>query len=201
MKPSAIRYYLRCGIVAWSWWQLLLGCCAGRRLCRGLRGSEKLPGNLTSMPRSASCCLTAGTRKFSGAGWGRRTWSLWRASTGARSLLEHELPQSRVLDELTLSLWVRSNRAGAVLALRIVFPNQMDQNGKPLTTTLEGDSYTDTGSWQLLKCQTTDRKMARKLQLLRYKRKSDVVAKESYVDRAFWPWRWTAARPSYSWMT
>jgi len=40
--------------------------------------------------------------------------------------LVYPLPPSQVLDELTFSLWVRSNRNGLRLALRIRFPGQVN---------------------------------------------------------------------------
>ena len=155
MKPSAIRFYLRYGFVAWSWWQLLLGCCAAADFVEGFERGET---SWKPYFNSAECKLLSHRRhaQIQRSGMGAENLEFLAGQRGSQITLEHELPQSRVLDELALSLLVRSNRAGAVLPLRIVFPNQMDQNGKPLTTTLEGDSYTDTGSWQLLKCQTTD---------------------------------------------
>jgi hypothetical protein len=105
-------------------------------------------------------------------------------------LLEHRLPPSRVLDELTLSLWVRSNRAGATLAVRLVFPHQRDpRTGRMLTDILKGETYTDAGKWQLLTCRTTDKAIKERLWLLRAQFREaqwnpDIEARGLYVDQA-----------------
>lgn len=106
------------------------------------------------------------------------------ASGGAILRIEHTLPPSRAIDDLDVSLWVRSNRSGAVLALRLVFPNQQHtETGDVLTATLLGDMYTKPREWQQLHCRTTDKQLLRELQLLRGRLKTDIDTQGMYVDR------------------
>lgn len=105
---------------------------------------------------------------------------------------EHKLPPSLLIDEMQLALWVRCNRDGAALAVRVVFPNQTDpRTGTPLTTTLAGDAYAQAkiGQWQQLHCRDLKRQLERKLPLLRNKFQSvtsgsDIDIRGAYVDRA-----------------
>jgi len=81
---------------------------------------------------------------------------------------EHNVPTVRVLDELEASLWVRSDRAGAVLALRIGFRGLTDpETGGPLSTIVTGDAYQTPGQWQQLRCRTSDKAVNDQLRLLR----------------------------------
>jgi hypothetical protein len=91
----------------------------------------------------------------------------------------------RAIPELTAALWLRANRAGARLHLRVVFPNQKDPaTGKLLTSYIPGAEYTDAGRWQQLICGTTDKAMQAEIRLLRWRlRPEPVDVTASYVDR------------------
>ncbi|MCA9080016.1 MAG: hypothetical protein KDA58_05625 [Planctomycetaceae bacterium] len=70
--------------------------------------------------------------------------------------IEHPLPRSRVFDELTLSVWVRSNCPNLRVALRLLFPHQIDpRTGQPLVLELAGQRYTQVKQWEQLRCQPT----------------------------------------------
>ncbi|MEX1094829.1 MAG: hypothetical protein WED34_02205 [Planctomycetales bacterium] len=95
------------------------------------------------------------------------------------------LPAARVIDELNLELWLRSNRPGAVLSLRVVLPkHRHPDTGAMLTTYLNGAVYTTPGQWQKLECRTADKAVAEKLRLLRAQlRHAEVDPSGMYVDR------------------
>ncbi|MDB5392227.1 MAG: hypothetical protein JWM11_7873, partial [Planctomycetaceae bacterium] len=126
----------------------------------------------------------------------RRQTQLRRAGTAAEQIifdakvitrieLVHRLSPARALDELTASVWVRSNRTGATLALRIVFPHLTDpQTGHKMVRWIEGDSYTADNTWQSLKCQTTKKEVQRRMQLLRASLGPEIDLQDVYVDRA-----------------
>jgi hypothetical protein len=98
--------------------------------------------------------------------------------------LESSVPASRVLDELQLSLRLRSNQAGAVLGLRVVLPNQTDpRTGRNVVEVIDGDTYTHAYEWQELHCGTTSKLMERRLQLVRRRIGSNVDTRGMYVDR------------------
>src|SRR5690606_27149215 len=68
------------------------------------------------------------------------------------------------------TLWIRSNRAGATLAVRIILPNERDPaTNEPVAFDLHGEAYTDLQRWQQLTCQTHNDAIERQLKLLRSK--------------------------------
>src|SRR5579862_548939 len=64
---------------------------------------------------------------------------------GAELSLAHKLPtRARVIADLNATLWVRSDRPGARLYLRVIFPNQKDpKTGQVLSALVEGSKYQD----------------------------------------------------------
>ena len=107
--------------------------------------------------------------------------------SGGRVQLEHTLPHARVFNELKLSLWVRSNRRGAALFVRVVFPHQIDpRTKKVLHTFLWGETYSNTGHWQLLTCTTPQKQMDVQIRQIRARLKNTRIdPREAYVDRAY----------------
>ena len=82
--------------------------------------------------------------------------------------LQHEIPVSRVHDELTAEVSVRSNSTGWTLWMEVVFPNEKDpRTGQPLRTWLKGAVYNEPNQWQELSCKTSDVRIRQQLQLLR----------------------------------
>ena len=108
-------------------------------------------------------------------------------SDGEFVQMEHVLPRARVFNELKLSLWVRSNRPGAALFVRVVFPHQIDPSTeKVLHTFLRGGTYSNTGRWQRLTCTTLQRQMDLQLRQIRARLKNTRIdPREAYVDRAY----------------
>ena len=65
--------------------------------------------------------------------------------------LAYTLGKAPVIAELEPSLWIKSDKPNLQLLVRITLPRTTDRGtGKPLTTMLSGDSYTDVGAWQQL---------------------------------------------------
>lgn len=97
---------------------------------------------------------------------------------------EHSVPTVRVLDELEASLWVRSDQAGAVLAMRIGFRGLTDpETGAPLSAIVAGDAYQTPGKWQQLKCRTSDKVVNDQLRLLRFRKRVAIDPATMFVDR------------------
>jgi hypothetical protein len=90
-------------------------------------------------------------------------------SEGHEARLELPLPPSRLIEETAAALWVKSNRDGIQIAVRVVFPFQKvpGQEGY-LRVVVEGDSYTATGGWQELRCDQIDANLKKKLPQLRH---------------------------------
>lgn len=103
--------------------------------------------------------------------------------------LAHPVPPARVIDELVISLWYRSNRDGARLLARVVLPNQINPvDEQPLTVTIAGSSYTDPTHWQALTCEDLDTQLKKMLPALRRKlhletgKPHQIDTRGSYVD-------------------
>ena len=61
------------------------------------------------------------------------------------------VPPCRLIDELAVSISVRSNLPGIHVAARVVFPHQRDpRTGGTLVDTLQGPAITLRGRWQTL---------------------------------------------------
>ncbi|QDU48706.1 hypothetical protein [Gimesia panareensis] len=99
--------------------------------------------------------------------------------------LSHGLPASRIINELTVSLWLKSNRRGTRIGLEAVLPHQIDpETGATARIYLIGDTYTDEGQWQKLKCTTSESLVNQSLGLLRGRSKlRQLDTREMYVER------------------
>ncbi|QGQ22898.1 hypothetical protein F1728_09520 [Gimesia benthica] len=99
--------------------------------------------------------------------------------------LSHALPASRIINELTVSLWLKSNRRGTRIGLEAVLPHQVDpETGAAARIYLIGDTYTDEGQWQKLKCTTSEPLVNQSLGLLRGRSKlRQLDTREMYVER------------------
>lgn len=105
----------------------------------------------------------------------------------AHAVLEHTLPPSRVQDALKISLKVRSNRPGAKIGLRVVFPLTRDpKTGRVLERTITGSTVEKTERWELLEVQTFDKLIDQQLVLWRgMMAPSKIDVRGMYVDRVY----------------
>lgn len=78
-----------------------------------------------------------------------------------RTRFEQELPQSAPIEDVELSVALRSNVPGCLLALRMVFPQQIDpRTGRTLIGYLQcEETYQGTGRWQTLTVKPTRRSL------------------------------------------
>jgi hypothetical protein len=107
----------------------------------------------------------------------------FRAGTGTFAHLIHDIPASRVIGELNISLWIKSNRPGLQLAARVILPRSKDpRTGAPLTALIRGNSYSQAGVWQKLTLDQVDLLVSRQLPLLRSQLAADVSDREAYID-------------------
>ena len=106
--------------------------------------------------KSSQLRLTAHLRTDQQFAAGQRSEALKLVSEadGIGYQIEHDVPESRLIDELQATVSVRSNRPGLTLWYRVVFPNEMHpETRKPLTAFISGDAYRHHGEWQELVCQ------------------------------------------------
>jgi len=102
-------------------------------------------------------------------------------------IFEHELPASRILDELSVSLAVRASHPGTQMYLRVVLPRMIDPTtGQPLVKHINGESLQESGRWQTLTCKTTDNAIAREQILWRAQHPGVLLdTRDLYIDRIY----------------
>lgn len=107
-------------------------------------------------------------------------------SNGPVIRLEHELPRSVPIDDLSLTVEYRSNRPGAILATRMVFPRQKNPaTGQVLTAWLRGDLYSKTSEWQTLKATAQRDEIQQRIARLRAEFSTvSLNLKDAFIDRA-----------------
>ncbi|MEQ8791706.1 MAG: hypothetical protein RIC55_35920 [Pirellulaceae bacterium] len=124
----------------------------------------------------------------------RRLPAQGRAAVGAESLrldagrgsyayLVHQVPPARVIDELSPGVWIKSDRAGLQVLVRVVLPRTKDaRTGSPVTVLLGGKLYDDVGKWQLLSLSNVPLLLERQQRVLRTQLGPTVDIREAYVD-------------------
>jgi len=97
--------------------------------------------------------------------------------------MAYEIEPARVINELSASVWVRSNRTGLQVMMRLVFPRTFDESSQaPITRLIRGDAYQQAGEWQRLDLNQAVEQVARLTPILRSQFGSDVDVREAYVD-------------------
>ncbi len=67
--------------------------------------------------------------------------------------LEYPIDPGQGIEDLTVRSWVKANRQGVTLGVRIVLPHQTDPTtGESMFFVIDGESNTEEGVWQQLKC-------------------------------------------------
>ncbi|MBM4094077.1 MAG: hypothetical protein FJ276_32415, partial [Planctomycetes bacterium] len=95
----------------------------------------------------------------------------------------YRLPKSPLIDELSIEMWLKANRPGLQLAVRVVLPRSTDPHtGKALTTLIRAAPYQRVDAWEKLSIQSPSQALQRQLPLLRSQFGSQVDAREAYVD-------------------
>ncbi len=96
--------------------------------------------------------------------------------------LEHALPPSAPIEDLELSLQMRSSHTGAVVSLRLVFPKQVDpRSNQTLTALLRGEAYLDPGDWQTLRVDVSNEALRNRITRLR----AELQGKSLDLENAF----------------
>lgn len=103
---------------------------------------------------------------------------------GTHVWFAHHVPESVVVDELHLTLWVRASRPGIQLLARVVLPRSADPHtGQPATLTVRGDLYAQVGQWQQLHLRQLPLLVQREARLLRASAPRAIDTREAYVDQ------------------
>jgi len=100
----------------------------------------------------------------------------------------YAIPPAYVIPDLDPSVYVRANRPGVQMWVRVVLPHTIGEDGEsPLTTMISGPVYRDYNRWRKLSFGTASldisKLVERRLPYLRTKFGSAVNARDAYVDQ------------------
>ncbi len=110
-------------------------------------------------------------------------WLQLESEHGTCVYIAHDVGRPAVIEELLPSVWVKADRPGVQLAVRIALPRTADRrSGRPVTTILVGSSYNAAGRWQQLQIGDIPRLLTRQVHLLRMQLGPQVDDREAYVD-------------------
>ena len=109
----------------------------------------------------------------------------FNADAGPPAQFTYEIGKAPVANELTVGVWIKSNRPGTQLVARVVLPLERDpkQLDRPLSILVPGDTYQLAGRWQQLLLRQPPRRLREQLALVRDELKRDVNAQDAFVDR------------------
>lgn len=117
-------------------------------------------------------------------GMGCETLTLEVSSAGSYVYLSHDIGRAPVIPELVPSVWIRSDRPGIRMFVRVVFPRTMEPRTQvPVTALLSGTTYAKVGSWEQLYLEDLPTLVARQARVLRAQLKTAVDTHEAYIDR------------------
>jgi hypothetical protein len=105
-------------------------------------------------------------------------------NNGSYVYFRHWIAPARLIRELTPSLWIKADRPGLQMYVRVVLPRSKDpRTGKPVTTMLAGERYARPGVWQRLRVCNLPELMARNVRVLRAELGPQVDPREAYIDQ------------------
>ncbi|MEM1303575.1 MAG: hypothetical protein AAGG46_01685, partial [Planctomycetota bacterium] len=112
-------------------------------------------------------------------------WVRYRCRPGYSAVCYRPIGRAPVLDELRVSVTLRCEQPGAVLAARVVLPRTVDPaTGKPRTVTIRGGRYEQTNQWATITLDQTPRRTAGAARLLRtLPGAPSIDERGAYVDR------------------
>ena len=105
------------------------------------------------------------------------------AGYGTYCYATYPIKSAAVIDELNISIWVRSERPGVQLLARVILPRTTDPNNdKPLSILVRGTILSKTGEWQQLTVSNLPTMVDRQSRVLRTQLRSPVDVREAHVD-------------------
>lgn len=114
------------------------------------------------------------------SGQGSEHFRVWNTQ-GTYIYLAHPVAPARIIDELLPSMWVKADRAGLRMMLRVVLPRTKDREGKTLTVMLDGEFYTQVGAWQRLQVRNLKKSLEAEVRIRRLQL-GQVDEHEAYID-------------------
>src|SRR5262249_46890926 len=107
------------------------------------------------------------------------------AQQGSHIYYYYPTANAPLSEDLTASVWVKSNRPGLQLAARVVLPREADPSNLQdrLTTVIRGDVYRKVGGWQRLELNRPLKLASNQQQLMQAQLKRAVNFQDAYIDR------------------
>jgi hypothetical protein len=108
-----------------------------------------------------------------------------QADQGSHIYYVYPIGKAEIVDELSLSLWLKANRPGLQLFARVILPRERNPNNldQPLTTVLRGSVYQMVNRWQRLDLRGPVRQAQQQQQLMRVELRRDVNFEGAYIDQ------------------
>jgi len=105
------------------------------------------------------------------------------ATNGTYLYVLKEVATARVIDELIPSIWVKSDRGGLQILVRVVFPRSLDPaTGLPVKALVRGGLYDKPGSWQQVAATELPKLVDRELRVVRSRMRLPIDGREAFVD-------------------
>lgn len=105
------------------------------------------------------------------------------AETGTELFFRHEVGQPYLIPDFMPTVWIRANRPGMYLTLRVVLPRTTDpQTGRPMSVLLRGSGYTTPDRWQQLRIDDANAQLTHQTWTLRKQLGPTVDPREAYVE-------------------
>jgi hypothetical protein len=102
---------------------------------------------------------------------------------GTQALLEYRIEPTRVIDELTAKVYVKSLRPGISIGLRVRFPLALDPaTGQSVAVILPGASYREAGTWQPIGVGMIEAPLRLKTYALRQSLGGEANLNDPFVD-------------------
>jgi hypothetical protein len=159
---------------------LLAGWTPAARAVQERFESAEVSWRLAESDGSARLLLHERDFTVAHSGQGSEHARVWSAQA-TFAYLAHPVPPARIIGELVPSLWVKADRAGLRLIVRVVLPRAKDRNGRTLAVVLEGDFYTDVGTWQRLQIRNIKKLLEQEARIRRLQL-GQVDPGEAYID-------------------
>ncbi len=105
------------------------------------------------------------------------------AAAGSYVQICRDLPPALVVDEFVPRVWVKADRPGVQVIVRVVLPRVRDEAGKPRTLLIRGEMVTQVDTWQQLSIADFNKQLAAQIRVLRAQVGPKVDPRECYVDQ------------------